>query len=41
VPSKKLVEASEIADLVIYLSLKNNLITGETIYIDGGLSKSF
>jgi len=41
VPSKKLVEASEIAELVIYLSLKNNLITGETIYIDGGLSKSF
>jgi NAD(P)-dependent dehydrogenase (short-subunit alcohol dehydrogenase family) len=41
VPLKRLGEASEIADLVIFLSLKNNLITGENIYIDGGLSKSF
>lgn len=41
IPIKKLGSPSEVADLVVYLSLKNNLITGENIYIDGGISKSF
>ena len=41
IPIKKLGSPSEVADLIVYLSLKNNLITGENIYIDGGISKSF
>jgi 3-oxoacyl-[acyl-carrier protein] reductase len=40
-PLKRLGTPSEVADLVVYLSLKNNFITGENIYIDGGISKSF
>jgi NAD(P)-dependent dehydrogenase (short-subunit alcohol dehydrogenase family) len=41
VPMKRLGLTKEIADLVVYLSLKNDFITGENIYIDGGVSKSF
>ena len=41
IPINKLGSPSEVADLIVYLSLKNNLITGENIYIDGGISKSF
>jgi NAD(P)-dependent dehydrogenase (short-subunit alcohol dehydrogenase family) len=41
IPLKKMGSPSEVADLIVYLSLKNNLITGENIYIDGGISKSF
>jgi 3-oxoacyl-[acyl-carrier protein] reductase len=41
VPLKKLGSPSDVAELVLYLSLNNNFITGENIYIDGGISKSF
>lgn len=41
VPLKKLGSPLDVADLVLYLSLNNNFITGENIYIDGGISKSF
>lgn len=41
IPIKRLGNPEEVADLVVYLSLKNSLITGENIYIDGGISKNF
>jgi 3-oxoacyl-[acyl-carrier protein] reductase len=41
VPLKRLGTPEEIAELAVYLGLSNKLITGENIYIDGGISKSF
>jgi 3-oxoacyl-[acyl-carrier protein] reductase len=41
VPIKRLGKVEEIAELTVYLSLKNNLMTGQNVYIDGGISQSF
>jgi NAD(P)-dependent dehydrogenase (short-subunit alcohol dehydrogenase family) len=41
IPLNRLADTEEIADLVVDIALKNKYLTGQNIYIDGGLSKSF
>ena len=41
VPLKRLGQSEEIADLALFLGLNNKYITGQNIYIDGGISKNF
>jgi 3-oxoacyl-[acyl-carrier protein] reductase len=41
VPLKRLSQPEEIADLVYYISVLNQFINGENIFIDGGVTKRF
>lgn len=41
VPLKRLANPEEIADLIFYVSVKNQFINGENIFIDGGVTKKY